>query len=324
MRTADIKGSVIWRLPGSDVIQTLETSEGNDSFIFSYFDKSKKPLSIQGTIKAIAVENIGPLLNGWSLRPCENKASSSKEDYKAWVEKAKARIKQADLIKVVIARREWHEGKIDLYKLFMQLLSRYTNAFVYAFNLGEEGIMIGASPETLLRRQAGILLTEALGGTMTRGTYGEKEIQEHGHIRLYLEECLAKAGYDYVVSPTTARQAGDVQHLLTGFTLESKGYLEDIELAKVLHPTSAVCGMPYEKAIDFIRHSEDFDRRYYSGFLGPVYADGDFSLFVNLRCAEVYADGVVLYAGAGLNAMSDAEDEWDETHRKMETISKCL
>ncbi len=322
MKVDMVAGAVVWRLPGEKVIHALETSAGEDAFMISAFDKDNKPHKIVGQEKLIQETDMAHFFESWNFSDAAHTESTSITDYMSWVETAKASMQQGRFEKVVIARRQWNGGTPELARIFSALLSHYDNALVYAFYLpSEQLIMVGASPETLLRKTGAKLYTEALGGTLTRGAFTNKEQLEHGHVCKYIEDILERMGYAYLKAGTTSRKAGMVEHLLTPFTADSLSLEEDLGLAWQLHPTSAVCGMPYKEAFNFIREIEGFDRRYYAGFLGPV-KNNDFNLFVNLRCAEVYANGLVLYAGAGLNTMSDARDEWDETERKMQTVGQ--
>ena len=92
----------------------------------------------------------------------------------------------------------------------------------------------------------------------------------------------------------------------------------------LLHPTSAVCGLPKEPALQFILENEGFDRSYYSGFLGPVNSATGTHLYVNLRCMELLEKEAILYAGAGITAESNPEKEWQETQHKMQTMRRVL
>ncbi|MEJ7664473.1 MAG: chorismate-binding protein [Hymenobacter sp.] len=113
--------------------------------------------------------------------------------------------------------------------------------------------------------------------------------------------------------------AGQLLHLRTDFEVNLRNVPAATSLGtdmlRLLHPTSAVCGMPKAAALDFLRRHEGYDRAYYSGFLGPVNvaAPGVSRLFVNLRCLQVRAEEAILYAGTGLTADSDPLREWQET-----------
>jgi isochorismate synthase len=91
-----------------------------------------------------------------------------------------------------------------------------------------------------------------------------------------------------------------------------------------LHPTPAICGFPLSKSLEFINEFESFNREYYAGFLGPISKSGDFSLWVNLRCAKIQSSTINFYAGAGIVEGSDPEAEYLETERKMDTLRQLV
>jgi isochorismate synthase len=91
-------------------------------------------------------------------------------------------------------------------------------------------------------------------------------------------------------------------------------------MLELLHPTSAVCGMPKEPSKDYIQENEGFDREYFSGFLGPVNLLEETNIFVNLRCMKVMPHHATLFAGAGIIVNSNPEKEWNETEIKMQTL----
>jgi isochorismate synthase len=116
-------------------------------------------------------------------------------------------------------------------------------------------------------------------------------------------------------------------HLRTDFMVDMKkeNYpLLGTQMLQLLHPTSAVCGMPKEAAMDFIIQKEGYDRAYFSGFLGPVHIDGESNIYVNLRCSQLLEQVALTYAGAGITAESEPEKEWLETRLKMDTIRQVF
>ena len=82
--------------------------------------------------------------------------------------------------------------------------------------------------------------------------------------------------------------------------------------------------MPKKAAKDLIHKLEKHDRRLFSGYLGPVnMAEGSY-IYVNLRCMEIQEKHAVLYAGAGVTQYSVAEDEWQETELKCNTLLNII
>ena len=126
--------------------------------------------------------------------------------------------------------------------------------------------------------------------------------------------------------PMTVR-AANLTHLCSTFTVDTKETnfpnLGDVML-NLLHPTSAVCGMPKPPAIELIKEIEQHNRKFYTGFLGPVNIDNHTSIYVNLRCMELFDGKANLFAGAGVTAFSNPEKEWEETELKCNTLLNVI
>jgi isochorismate synthase len=95
-------------------------------------------------------------------------------------------------------------------------------------------------------------------------------------------------------------------------------------MLELLHPTSAVCGMPKEITQKFIEKHEGFDRSYFSGYIGPVNVQYETNIYVNLRCTKLENNHAQLFAGAGIISNSNPEKEWKETEIKMDTILSVI
>ena len=128
------------------------------------------------------------------------------------------------------------------------------------------------------------------------------------------------------VGPRTVN-AGNMAHLCSSFTVDTTATdfpdLGSVMLG-LLHPTSAVCGMPKRQAQKLIHLLEDHDRRLFSGYLGPINMMEGSYIYVNLRCMEIQNDHAILYAGAGVTQYSEPEAEWQETELKCKTLLNVL
>src|SRR5690606_14602969 len=152
---------------------------------------------------------------------------------------------------------------------------------------------------------------------ISQASWTQKEIEEQALVSRYIINCFKKIRLrEYDEKGPKTVKAGNLMHLKTDFTVDTRS-VNFPELATVmlelLHPTSAVCGMPRQPALEFIKNNEGFDRRLYSGYLGPVNLMGETNLFVNLRCMALKSDQATIYAGAGVTVDSDPEKEWQET-----------
>lgn len=250
---------------------------------------------------------------------------ASRDNHVEKVQTVIDRIRKDDLRKVVIARKELLDIKLNIPKVFKALCSTYPNAIVYVLHLNNE-LWIGATPETLLTAGEDGLITMSLAGTRKPDgpDFTEKEYDEQLAVTESIEDVLLKLGCSKIdARGPIALNAGPVQHLQTRIeaTLPVSGY--SIDWAKALHPTPAVCGMPKEEASEIIKEVEDFDRSLYAGFIGWI-SDENARYYVNLRCMQVGKKRVALYAGGGITAQSDANAEFTETVNKLETLKSVI
>jgi isochorismate synthase len=272
----------------------------------------------------------------------EQYSASDRTHFNSIVEKAIQQIEQGAFKKVVPSRRKIVAlpPNFDVAATFQQFCEAYPAAFVSVFSIPGIGTWMGASPEILVstyqadRRR--IFRTVALAGTqplqgedpLKNAAWRQKEIEEQAMVSRYIINCFKKIRlreFEEDGPKTTA--AGNLLHLRTDFTvdMDATNFPElGSVMLKLLHPTSAVCGMPKESALAFIQQHEGYDRSFFSGFLGPVNVQDEIHLFVNLRCMQLLGQQAALYAGAGLTIDSESEKEWAETEIKMRTVQQFL
>ena len=120
-------------------------------------------------------------------------------------------------------------------------------------------------------------------------------------------------------------QAANLIHLKTAFEFAEESLQNRLgDFLKALHPTPSVGGFPKSEACNFILANEKHDRRYYTGFLGPININEKTDIFVNLRCLQLFEKQFVLYSGAGITSSSVAVNEWAETDNKLFTIMNVI
>jgi isochorismate synthase len=254
------------------------------------------------------------------------------------VDKAIAHIKDGEMKKVVLARKQHFalDGAIYFGKLWQSLCKRYHNTFNSLVFTPKHGLWLGATPEVLVSQDAQMMFrTMALAGTQRAGeksekeaVWSQKEIEEQAYVRRYIIDCLKQIRLREFedIGPKTMR-VGHLFHLRTDFLVN----LHDAHfpnllstMLQLLHPTSAVCGTPKQEAFDFIAQHEQIDRALYGGFIGPVNVQSETHLFVNLRCAKFEPKQVHLFAGAGITEDSVPEKEFQETEAKMEVMLSII
>ena len=250
-----------------------------------------------------------------------------KTEYILQVQEAIAHIKSGEAVKIVISRQlihEWPGASQKAGLLFRNLCRQFPDAFVYLANIPDVGLWTGATPEVLLKSNDGTVSTMSLSGTRKTqklsSPWGKKEINEHLWVSRYIAETLEAAGCELVdVSPIHTMVAGSVEHLITNYSARCPDN-QLPALINALHPTPAVCGWPTAVAARLISDIEQYDRSFYTGYLGPVWNAGSFHLFVNLRCMHLINNKAVVYVGGGITTDSDPETEWEETVMKSRTM----
>nr|WP_315151316.1 chorismate-binding protein [uncultured Flavobacterium sp.] len=260
---------------------------------------------------------------------------SGKIDFERIVTKGIQAINNQEFKKVVLSRKEIIElENFDLTVTFKKLVQLYPSTFVYCFYHPKVGLWMGATPEQLVKGNVNVFETMALAGTQK--DYGSDEIvwekkerEEQQYVTDYIVEQLREVTLEISVTEPHSVKAGSIWHLKTdiwgvlntGFSLK--------QVINLLHPTPAVCGLPKEVSKAFILENENYDRAFYTGFLGELntsFAVDSVSsnLFVNLRCMEIRDSQAYLYMGCGITKDSIPENEWMESVNKSMTMKRVF
>ncbi|MCC2546744.1 chorismate-binding protein [Hymenobacter sp. BT175] len=306
---------------------------------FAHQPSSAARLEALHAYLASAPNAVDPLR--WHESPQTPPHCATRAEYEALVADGVAAIEQGQVLKVVSSRatRRPLPPGFDALAAFEQLLTLFPRAFVSLVSAPGAGTWLGATPEVLVEVDAdGVFRTMALAGTqpLTPGLsprtaiWRQKDIEEQALVARYIVSCFKQLRLrEYEETGPRTVEAGQLLHLRTDFAVNLRQVpfpTLATDMLRLLHPTSAVGGMPREAALRFLHQREGYDRAYYSGFLGPVNLPqaGQSRLFVNLRCLQLRREEAVLYAGTGLTIDSEPEREWRETELKMQTIGSVL
>jgi isochorismate synthase len=260
------------------------------------------------------------------------------EAYAAGVAQAVRRIRAGAVDKVVLARTLELEAERapELRSLLARLAARNPLGFNFAVPLGSGRALVGASPELLVSRSAGVLRANPLAGSLPRSRdpvedmrraqallESPKDLEEHRIVVDAVVQALRPLCPKLQVpAHPSLLHTSAMWHLSTEITGHTEA--DALTLALALHPTPAVCGFPRHVAHELIGEIEPFDRGFYAGAFGWSDARGDGEWVVSLRCAEVEGRRLRLYAGAGVVADSQPEAEVAETAAKFRTMLDAL
>ncbi|AOW09876.1 isochorismate synthase [Flavobacterium gilvum] len=340
---------VLYCKPNSDTIIGMFQQNDNlyeavdfteKGFVFSSFDGNKTFLIPENESKILGVV--------WEKEEFEFSEYikqipnvSNKNNFESIVAKGIQAIENNEFKKVVLSRKETIElENFDLVVTFKKLIQLYPTACVYCFYHPKVGIWMGATPEQLVKANVNVFETMALAGTQKdygseEIVWGQKEKEEQQFVTDYIVEQLNEVALEVSVTEPYSLKAGSIWHLKSdiwgvlnaGFSLK--------QVVQLLHPTPAVCGLPKEASKRFILENENYDRTFYTGFLGELNSSFavdsvSSSLFVNLRCMEIEIDAeqhtakANLFMGCGITKDSIPEKEWEESVNKSMTMKKVL
>ena len=272
-------------------------------------------------------------------RPPDGFTLTSPRSHDEWcttIAEAVDRIRAGRLGKVVLAREVIVETNrpIVTADVLGRLRALYPSCMVFSV----DGF-VGASPELLLGREGAGVSSHPLAGTIPRS--GDP-VADDRLARALLSSDKDRAEHRFVVDQVAAVLAPwcrsldvpenpsivplrNVSHLGTRVTGQlAAGAPSALELARLLHPTPAVAGTPTADALEWIRKAEGFDRDRYAGPVGWVDRHGDGRWAVGIRSAEVDGGRARLFAGVGVVADSDPDDELAETQLKLQALLAAI
>lgn len=288
----------------------------------------KSEIVFESIPKDFLEKNPTPLLKDAQLE-------EDKKHHLALVQNGIDAIEAGQFKKAVLSRSFNTSSKKSPTEIYKNLLNTYPNAFAYWWYHPKVGMWMGATPETLLRVEGNKLHTMALAGTKPvepgkDAQWTPKEIEEQQLVTDFIKETLYGTVNNLKIGKVNTIRAGKLWHLMCELTADIEAKEDLKEVLEALHPTPAVGGMPKETTKKFILHEENYDRKFYTGFIGELNIPNSSkdikqsSLFVNLRCMQLLKDSFKIYVGGGIVHGSNPESEWQETVNKSQTMLDIL
>ncbi|MBD7950899.1 isochorismate synthase [Oerskovia rustica] len=264
--------------------------------------------------------------------------------FRAAVGRAVSQLEDGVAEKVVLARTLDVSAPGPLDRRAVRAAMRRANPDAYVFDVelpGDQGHLVGASPELLVSVRDGVLHSHPLAGSAPRSAdpeedrataqrllTSEKDLREHAFVTDAIREVLRTyvAHEDDLDVPATPElvATSHLWHLGTPISARLKPGVSVLDVVYALHPTPAVCGHPQAAARELIGSLEPFDRGFYTGLVGWADQAGNGEWAIVLRCGVVRGADVRLFAGAGVVVGSTPEGEHAETAVKFSTLLSAL
>jgi anthranilate synthase component 1 len=266
----------------------------------------------------------------------------AKGDFLAAVARAKEYIAAGDLMQVQVGQRLTKRYAGSPLSLYRALRSLNPSPYMYFYDMDEFQI-VGASPEILVRREAGAsgdkVTIRPLAGTRPRGATPEqdraleaelgadpKERAEHLMlIDLARNDIgrIARTGSVKVTEAFAVERYSHVMHIVSNVEGVLKDGMTNIDVLKATFPAGTLTGAPKIRAMELIDELEPVKRGVYGGACGYLSYAGDMDVAIAIRTGIVKDGMLHVQASAGVVADSVAELEWQETEAKARALLRA-
>lgn len=263
----------------------------------------------------------------------------NKEKYCSMVEKAKEYIRKGDIFQIVLSNRlsaPFEGSLLNTYRILRTL-----NPSPYMFYLsGTDVEVAGASPETLVKLENGVLHTFPLAGTRPRGKNDEedkkleeellrdeKELAEHNMLvdlgRNDLGK-ISKFGTVEVEKLHGIERYSHVMHIGSTVRGEIRDEFDSLDALSAVLPAGTLSGAPKIRACQLIAELENNKRGIYGGAIGYIDFTGNLDTCIAIRIAYKKNGKVFVRSGAGIVADSVPEKEYQECINKAAAVINAL
>jgi len=308
----------------------VENGEADDAY-----DRALETLEeMKGKLSRVTKTVARPAAEGFPLDP-----EVEPEKFRSWVAKIKEYIREGDIIQAVVSQQFNCPAPPDPWSLYRA--QRFINPSPYLYFLHfDNTVLVGSSPETMVRLESGVATLRPIAGTRPRGVteqkdrelanellQDEKERAEH----LMLVDLgrndlgrVAEIGTVQVTDLMVVERYSHVMHLVSNINCDLREGLDAFDLFRASFPAGTLSGAPKVRAMEIISELEDQPRGPYGGAIGYFSYTGNMDLAITIRTACIQNGKLTVRAGAGIVADSDPERERQETVNKAKSIRRAL
>ena len=263
--------------------------------------------------------------------------SSTPEQYKELVGKAKHHCKVGDVFQLVLSRRFVQEFKGDEFNVYRALRGINPSPYLFYFDYGDFRIM-GSSPEAQLVIRDNKVEIHPIAGTVKRSgdaledhnralalVVDPKENSEHNMLVDLARNDLSKSCSNVHVSTDKVIQYfSHVIHLVSKVEADKPQAIGAFTIFEDTFPAGTLTGAPKYKAIELISAYEPELRGFYGGSIGYVNFDGDMNMAITIRSLMAKNQKLFYQAGAGLVINSTEEGELNEVQHKSQAMRDAI
>ncbi|MED5261011.1 MAG: anthranilate synthase component I [Myxococcota bacterium] len=271
--------------------------------------------------------------------PMEVEHSMTREDYLSIVERAKEYIRAGDIFQVVLSQSFTLPLQVEPFEIYRELRRVDPSPYlVFVRTCG--AVLIGASPEILVRLEGERVDVRPIAGTRRRGKSAEhdrvmeeelrndpKERSEHVMlVDLGRNDAgrVGETGSVVVDEFGTIEHYSHVMHIVSNVQARLRKGLDWLDVLRATFPAGTLSGAPKVRAMEIIDELENARRGPYGGCVGYIGYSGNMDMAITIRTMVVHGDRIRLQAGAGIVADSVPELEFKECVNKSRAMVQAI
>ena len=263
----------------------------------------------------------------------------TREQYHEFVERSRAYIRAGDVFQIVPSQRFSLPLATDPFEIYRWL--RVINPSPYLFFLrADEHLIVGSSPEVLVRLEGDEITLRPIAGTRPRGAdeaedlanersllADPKELAEHVMlVDLGRNDVgrVAEIGSVEVNEFEVIERYSHVMHIVSNIRGRLRSDCDAIDLLRATFPAGTLTGAPKVRAMQIIEELEPVRRGIYGGSVGYIDPRGNMDMCIAIRTLVIKDDRIYVQAGGGVVADSDPEQEYQETLDKARAVMTAI
>ena len=271
--------------------------------------------------------------------PMAVKSSMSQEAFHEIVKRAKEYIEAGDVFQVVLSQQFRVPLQVDPFTIYRHL--RSINPSPYLFFIRCEGpVMIGSSPEALVRLSGRDIDVRPIAGTRPRGDSSEQDAEiEQGLLADEKERAehlmlvdlgrndvgrVAEIGSVRVSEFAIVERYSHLMHIVSNVQGKLRPDLDWLDLLRATFPAGTLSGAPKIRAMEIIDELENHRRGHYGGCVGYIDYSGNMDTAIAIRTMVIQGGEIFMRTGAGIVADSDPDYEFEETLTKVRALVAAI
>ncbi|PLY01120.1 MAG: anthranilate synthase component I [Desulfuromonas sp.] len=269
----------------------------------------------------------------------ELKPNFERQQFEAAVEACKEYVRAGDIFQVVLSQRFCGELTCDPFDIYRALRTINPSPYMFFLRFGET-LVVGASPEVLVRKEGSRVDVRPIAGTRPRGATveedlalekellaDEKELAEH----IMLVDLgrndlgrVCKTGTVEVSELEVIERYSHVMHIVSNVKGELEEDSDAFDVFRATFPAGTLSGAPKIRAMEIIDEFEPCRREIYGGAVGYFSFNGNMDTAIAIRTLVIQDDRIYVQAGAGIVADSVPASEYTETINKAQGVVKAI